>query len=429
MNVCVYGLWHLGTVTAACLANRGFHVVGLDDEHDNIQRLKQGKAALYEPGLDELLSQGITSDVLEFTNDPVVALNNTKILWITFDTPVDETDQADVAYVEHRIMSLFEFLEDGTNVIISSQVPVGFTRQIEVCYAEQYPERHVRFAYSPENLRLGKAIKVFLEPDRIVVGVRTAADKDAFLPVFTRISERVEWMGTESAEMTKHGINAFLATSVVFANELASLCEMVGADAKEVERGLKSDSRIGTRAYLGPGGAFSGGTLARDIQFLIGLGQQKLQKTLLFRAVKESNDHHKTWVRRTCEERLHDMNGRKIALLGLTYKPGTDTLRRSAAVELARWLFEKGAIVQAFDPQISTLPESLTSIIALKASIEKALADADCVIIATEWPIFRELDERLIELMGTKIVIDANRFLEKRFERYPETQYIAVGRG
>ncbi|EQD40130.1 UDP-glucose 6-dehydrogenase, partial [mine drainage metagenome] len=218
------------------------------------------------------------------------------------------------------------------------------------------PEKALSFACSPENLRLGKALDVFLKPDRVVVGVRSVRDKERIGRLLQPITDRIEWMSVESSEMTKHAINAFLATSVVFANEIASVCEMVGADAKEVERGLKTEQRIGPKAYLSPGVAFAGGTLARDIEFLKVVSQEHQLSIPLLESVKTSNDQHKGWVRHKLKALFPNLNGVVIVVWGLTYKPGTDTLRRSLAVELCDWLIEQGAKVRVHDPAVKELP-------------------------------------------------------------------------
>ena len=195
------------------------------------------------------------------------------------------------------------------------------------------------FAYSPENLRLGDAIAAFTQPDRIVVGIRPDGDRDRIEELLGSFSERIEWMGVESAELVKHGINAFLALSITFANELAGIAERVGADAAEVERGLKTERRIGARAYLRPGAAFAGGTLARDVDYLTQIGEREGVADTTPRAVRASNDEHKQWARRTVESLVgadDRLDGHVIGVWGLVYKQGTDTLRRSSSVELCR---------------------------------------------------------------------------------------------
>jgi len=352
MRVCVQGLWHLGSVTAASLASVGHDVVGLDADQKTIDGLSQGKAPLFEPGLDDLLQAGIAMGLLRFTSAIVEAASDAEVLWVAFDTPVDDDDRADVEFVLNMIKGVLPVLADRAVVLVSSQMPVGSIRKLEAFVLKNLPKKQLSFACSPENLRLGKALDVFLKPDRIVVGVRTEAARHKLEQLLMPITERIEWMSVESAEMTKHAINAFLATSVTFANEIASICELVGADAKEVERGLKSEMRIGPKAYLSPGGPFAGGTLARDIEFLGVASREKQLVTPLLSSVRASNDEHKNWVWRKLLERFPVLKGVKVAIWGLTYKPGTDTLRRSLAVELCDWLIEKEATVHVHDPVV-----------------------------------------------------------------------------
>ena len=255
-------------------------------------------APIFEPGLDDLLQSGCAARRLDFTTDPSAALFGAEVLWVAYDTPVDETDRADAAFVVDRVAQLFPHLRSDTLVLISSQMPVGSTARLEQMHARSHPGVAVSFGYSPENLRLGKAIDVFMRPDRVVVGVRSDADRRRVTALLGPITEKILWMSVESAEMTKHAVNAFLAASVAFINEIAALCEHVGADAKEVERGLKSEQRIGPKAYLSPGAAFAGGTLARDIAFLSEAGAKHGEPLYLLNAVRASNDAHKQWLQK-----------------------------------------------------------------------------------------------------------------------------------
>ena len=414
MNVAVVGLWHLGTVTAACLAAAGHRVVGLDFDERTVQRLQAGQPPVAEPGLDALLK----SANLSFTTDIAEAVGDAHVVWITYDTPVDEDDRADVEFVVERATQLLPHLRDGTLVIVSSQLPVGTVRRLE----EACLNKTVSFACSPENLRLGKAIEVFTKPDRVIVGVRREADRARINELFRPFTDRIEWMSVESAEMTKHALNAFLATSVAFINEIAAVCEQVGADAKEVERGLKSEARIGPKAYLSPGGAFAGGTLARDIQFLTKVGAQHHVPTHLLASVKTSNDAHRQWMRRTLEALLGSLAGKTIAVWGLTYKPGTDTLRRSSAIELCQWLVQQGARVRAHDPAIKTLPVELAKIIELAPSPADAVTGTAALVVATPWPDYLTVN------VAPPIVVDPNRFLAKTLGNNPRIRYAAVGK-
>jgi UDPglucose 6-dehydrogenase len=236
-------------------------------------------------------------------------------------------------------------------------------------------------------------------------------------------------MSVESAEMTKHALNAFLATSVAFINEIGTICEHVGADAKEVERGLKTEKRIGPGAYLGPGGAFAGGTLARDVVFLSDAGRKAGVPTNLISGVKSSNDAHRGWARRRLREILGDLRGQRIAVWGLTYKAGTDTLRRSSSIELCRSLVEEGAEVSAHDPAVKSLPAELAGSIRLSGNPIDAIKGAAALVIMTEWPEYRQIGSAAIaEALSGRLVLDANRFLESQLAETSRIVYATVGK-
>jgi UDPglucose 6-dehydrogenase len=427
MKICVQGLWHLGSVTAACLASVGHDVVGLDGDSNNISNLNQGKAPLFEPGLDEMIQNEIYEGHLRFAQSSREALADAELLWVTFDTPVDEEDHGDVEFVLGKIKSVLPELNDGTVVLVSSQIPVGSIKKLEHFIKDNYFKKQICFAYSPENLRLGKSIDVFLNPDRIVVGTRNDETKEKLKKLFSPITNKIEWMSVESAEMTKHAINAFLATSVTFANELASICELYGADAKEVERGLKTESRIGPRAYLSPGGPFAGGTLARDIDFLDKAAQEKALAVPLLQSVRVSNNEHKKWVKRKLSEKFTPLNKLSIAIWGLTYKPETSTLRRSLAVALCDWLIEEGADVHVYDPAVQELPSHWNNQVDRFDSALEALKNTQVLVLGTEWAEFKETAKKMLEVVNNDyMVIDANRYLQN--EIIPlGINYIAVG--
>jgi UDPglucose 6-dehydrogenase len=399
VKIGVAGLWHLGSVTAACLADMGFDVTGWDPDSAVVKKLSTGKAPLFEPGLDELLTKGIQAKRLRFTDSPKPAVDATDFLWVTFDTPVDAQDQADDTWVKRQIKILAPHLKPGAGIIISSQLPVGSCAELEGANP---------ICYSPENLRLGQAINIFQEPDRLVAGIRRPEDRALFEPLFKAITARIEWMGTESAEMTKHAINSFLAASVVFVNELARLCESAGADAREVERGLKSESRIGPKAYVKPGAAFAGGTLARDVRFLTALSAKHGHPSLLLNSILESNRRHQSWAREKLEGCLNPLKGRRVAILGLTYKEGTDTLRRSWAVELALWLHQQGVHVSAYDWQLRQLPGELASVLTLQGDREAALSGSDALVIGTDHPGLQQIQASEMQLLKNPLIIDPN---------------------
>lgn len=427
MKVCVQGLWHLGCVTAACLASFGNKIIGLDYDHKLIEDLNNGILPIYEPGLEDLLKQGISKNLLEFSNGTEIVISDIELLWITYDTPVDEDDIANVDFVFTQIEKTLNLLATETTILISSQMPVGSIKKLEILVDQQFPNKHFGFAYSPENLRLGKALNVFLNPDRIVVGVRRNIDRLRLEKLLSPITKNIEWMSVESAEMTKHAINAFLANSIVFANEIASICEFVGADAKEVERGLKSENRIGPKAYLSPGGPFAGGTLARDLVFLNNTSIENELSTPLLSSILQSNDEHKNWVRRKIQSVCTELSHCTIAIWGLTYKPGTDTLRRSLAVELCRWLIDQGVIIHVHDPIVKELPHDLSNKIKKYDNPLDVLIGVQILVIATEWPMYKDiLADNVAKLNSGLTIIDTNRFLTQ-FENDNRFKYLAVG--
>lgn len=420
MKVVVFGLWHLGCVTAACLS-RHHRIIGLDTDTQRVASLQKGIPPIYEPGLAELIASNRQRGHLDFSTD-TSTVADADVVWICHDTPVDSDDRSDVDWVLAEARRILPRLRSGAVVLISSQLPVGTCAKL----TQEYPQAH--FACSPENLRLGKALDAFDKPARIIVGAPDGAARAPLDALLAPIGAPIIWMKPESAEMVKHALNSFLALSISYINEIATLSEFVSADAMEVAAGLKSDPRIGIRAYLSPGGPFAGGTLARDVVTLAKLGESRGQAVPVIAAIKESNDRHRLWALRRIKEALPTVSSPTIALIGLAYTTGTNTLRRSAAVELYRQLVTAGAKVRAFDPLISQTDENHRDI-TLSATVADAVLDADALIVCTEYPELRELNwPALISSMGGALILDANRFLEKFVAALPEVTYITVGR-
>lgn len=419
LHITVLGLWHLGTVTAACLA-RHHRVTGLDFDSNLIAGLQAGRAPLHEPGLEPRLAEGLARNQLDFTTDPAAAAN-ADVLWVCYDTPVDADDRSDADWVLDRIERVLPHVRAGTAVLLSSQLPAGVCARL----AAAHPRLH--FACSPENLRLGKALEAFEQPARIIVGAPAAA-QPILEQLLTPIGAPLVWMRPESAEMVKHALNSFLALSVAYINEIAALCEPMGADAQEVAAGLKSDPRIGPRAYLAPGGPFAGGTLARDVVTLTALGNAQKLPLALIPAIKESNDRHREWTFRRLQAVLAGVNRPVVAVLGLTYTTNTSTLRRSSAVELCRRLAAAGISVRAYDPLVRTLDAEHADL-QLVITPAEALHGAHAVVICTEWPEFRDYPwPDLLAGMARPVLVDANRQVEKVVAGTPGLVYITVGR-
>jgi UDPglucose 6-dehydrogenase len=422
MRVCVLGLWHLGTVTAAGLAQAGHEVIGLDFDAAVVAQLRAGVAPVFEPGLEELLGSGLSSGRLRFTAR-LDELDDIDVLWVTYDTPVDEDDNADTSFVMAQITRAVPAMNADTLLLVSSQLPVGSIRRLQQATGLE------RVVCCPENLRLGRAVSDFLHPQRVVAGVRSAADRQRVTELLHPITSAIEWMSVESAEMTKHALNAFLAASVVFANEIAALCEAVGADAREVARGLKSDARIGPRAYLTPGGAFAGGTLARDVAFLDQTSREQGVPTPLLSSILPSNESHKQWARQVLQRVFTSLSGITVAVWGLAYKAGTDTLRRSMSVEICDWLVGAGANVRVHDPVVKDLPDHWPGVVTRCGEPLEACAGAHALLVATDWPIYRSVTSSLL-LKGSPdlVVLDPNQFLTTlATDSSRRLKYFAVG--
>ena len=434
-TIAVAGLWHLGVVIAACLAEAGFAAVGVDPDPEVVAGLKADRPPVNEPGLTQLLRDMRAAGRLTFATPSGYALGAAALIWIAFDTPVDEEDGADVEWVLERSVEVLAHAAAGALVVFSAQLPVGSAATLGRRMADT-GRGDLRYACVPENLRLGRALQTFRSPDRFVAGVRSDEDRARLAPVLERFGSPIEWMGVESAEMTKHALNAFLATSVAFINEVAAICEAVGADASDVARGLKSEERIGPRAYLAPGDAFAGGTLARDIRFLSGLARDQGLPAEVVEGVAASNAEHRNWSRRALTRLFgtssgsgkHGLAGRRIAVWGLTYKPGTNTLRRSSAVELCRWLAAERASVQAYDPAISALPAGEPDAIELASSAAAALQGADALVVCTPWPEFRQIPaDAVASSMTHPVVVDPGGHLRETLGHAVGVRYVRVG--
>jgi UDPglucose 6-dehydrogenase len=429
MKVCVLGLWHLGSVTAAGLAELGHDVVGFDFDESRVAQLSTGVAPVHEPGLAALIERGLASDKLRFSSSLQHAVRDAEVLWIAYDTPVDGQGNADLDFVGSQIVRAVLETDTDALVLVSSQFPVGSVRRLERAAALYPAPRQLRVAYSPENLRLGSAVNDFLHPQRIVVGVRSSRDKKVLSGLLGSITESIEWMSVESAEMTKHAINGFLATSIAFANEIASICESVGADAKEVERGLKGDSRIGARAYLAPGGPFAGGTLARDLVYLNRTAGEYGVTTPLLSSVLASNDSHKSWVKHKLRTLFDQVSPVTVTVWGLAYKPGTDTLRGSGAVELCEWLISQGASIHVHDPLVKELPPHWRGAVERFDHPLAALRGAQALVVAADSPVYRAVSAQQLR-GGTDrlVVLDADRVLHAvQGGNSDNLDYFAVG--
>jgi UDPglucose 6-dehydrogenase len=429
MNVCVYGLWHLGSVTSACLAYLNHNVIGLDFNKENIYKLSCGKAPIFEPGLDKLIVKKIKDKKLKFTSNIYEALKISKIIWVSYDTPIKDSGYINSNFVLKKVKKIIPNVLENTIILISSQLPVGSIQYLEKWTEKFFSKKKIKFAYSPENLILGNSLKSFLEPDRIILGIRINSSRAILKKLLLTISKKIIYMSIESAEMVKHSINSFLATSIVFANEMATLCEVVGADAKQVENGLKSETRIGPKAYLSPGAAYAGGTLARDVDFLKIVGKSNNIKLSLLNSVKKSNDNHKLWINKKIIQNFSSLKNLNVGVWGLTYKPNTSTLRHSLVLDLCYWLVKKKVNLYLHDPIVKDLPMRLikSNKIIRSTNCLDMIKKIDILIIGTQYTEYKTAAKKINNFYKKNlIIIDPNRFLEDCFSNI-NFKYIAVG--
>jgi UDPglucose 6-dehydrogenase len=423
-------LWHLGLVTAACLADLGRTVVGFDQDAELIEELRNGRLPLFEPGLEELVAAGVARERLRFTVDPKEALAGVRYAVIAYDTKVDDHDESDLSQVMASAALLARHLEDGSTVVVSSQVPVGTCERIEAAIRSNRPSLGFGIACVPENLKLGQAIERFKQPEMIVIGSDDPAAAAATGELLAGIGAPRVVVGIRTAEMIKHALNAFLATCISFGNEMANLCDEVGADALELARALHFDRRVGPLAPLRPGLGFAGGTLARDLKTLRKLGARNGVETPLVEAVLRVNEHQNRVVTRKLRKVFGSLEGLTVGILGLTYKPGTSTLRRSAALEIIDELTAGGATVKAHDPRANL--EELPAVPNFEfCSNPGAVAlRSDALVIVTEWPEFRSLDFCAIrDAMRNPLLIDAQNMLDAEEMTRMGFRYLGVGRG
>jgi len=428
-TVCVIGIWHLGAVTSACLAHLGARVIGVEPDAARAAQLAAGVPPLFEPELAPLMRKGIDGGRLRYTAD-FAAVAEARYVTLAFDTPVDANDDLDLSPIEAAVDALAPHLRPDATLVVQSQVPVGTCEALAERVQARRPGPKPRIACVPENLRLGQAVPRFLNPAMLVIGADDPDVGDDVDALFAAVPAPRVRTTLRTAEMTKHALNAFFATCISFANELASLCDEVGADGVRVAEAMRLDERIGPRALVMPGPPFGGGTLARDLRILQGLGRANAQATPLIDSVLGVNEARKDLAVRRLRSALGELGGRRIAVLGLTYKAGTSTLRRSQALDVVGRLQAEGCTVAAYDPKADLSELGAPPTFELCGSAYDAGAGSDAVVLATEWPEFRDLDlSRLRASMRHGVLIDTKNFLEPAAVTAAGFLYLGIGRG
>jgi nucleotide sugar dehydrogenase len=425
-KVAVIGTGYVGAVTSTCLAFLGHSVCGLDSDTVRAGQLNNGQAPFHEPGLPEMLKAALSTGRLRFTDCPSEALSDAEFVFLCVGTPPGPDGLPDLAQLESAIQSLAPYLRPEVVLVNKSTVPVGsgnWTRTILEDALEGNRELTFHVVSNPEFLREGSAIVDFLHPDRIVLG-GAPSDVSRVADLYQLVLDqafdggrrtcRPSLITTElaSAEMIKYAANAFLATKISFANEIAQLCEVLGADAREVLPAIGADHRVGA-AFLNPGVGWGGSCFGKDVAALISTGQEYGYTPSMLQMTVQINKAQRASAVRKLQRELHVLKGRRIALLGLTFKPDTDDLRDAPALDIARHLLGAGAVISAFDPLVKSLPEEFAAVRLTRDAYEAA-DRADAVVVTTEWPEFRLIDpDALHRVMRGDLVVDGRNCLRE----------------
>jgi len=419
----VIGLWHLGSVLCASWAKLGFEVVGFDYDKERVNSLSKGLPPVFEPKLEETIKKFVKKGTLNFTNS-LEDLKECDFILLSYDTPVSNNDSSDLTILEKSVKDVKNIMKNNSILIVSSQAPAGYCSILRKNLQDQ--NGTLELAYSPENLRLGEAIHCYLNPGRIILGTHNNSTEKQCISLFENITNHIIAMNLESSEMVKHGINSFLATSVVFANHLSDICEQTGANIDDVIGGIKSDPRIGEKAYLSPGIGFSGGTLGRDLKVLEKFNEKFEGPANLFSFIHHTNLQRKNTIKDKIIQLLKKSNGEvSVGVLGLTYKPGTSTLRRSLPLEIVNLLIDEGIKVKAYDPKADYSELSDNPKFIVTNSVKEVSLGVDMLVLLTEWQEFKEFNWLDIKdtlrnniIFDTKNYLDGNSLKQKGFEYY-----------
>lgn len=440
MRVAMIGTGYVGLVSGACFADFGHVVTCIDKDPSKIERLNRGEIPIYEPGLEELVADNVAQGRLSFTLDGAEAIRRADAIFIAVGTPSRRGDgHADLSYVYAAAEEIAGLIEGFTVVVTKSTVPVGTGDEVEAIIRKVNPDADFAVVSNPEFLREGAAIGDFKRPDRVVVGVNDletdagrraeAVMSELYRPLNLNESP-VLFVGRRTSELIKYAANAFLAMKITFINEMADLCEAVGADVQQVSRGIGLDKRIGGK-FLHAGPGYGGSCFPKDTLALVRTAQQYGAPTRLIETTVEVNDARKSAMAARVEKTLGDsVKGKTIALLGLTFKPNTDDMRDAPSLAIAPALVAAGAHVQAFDPEGMHEAEKLLPDVQMKGNVYDAVEGADAVVIITEWDQFRALDfDRIKLLMNQPVLVDLRNIYRPEDMLRRGFRYSGVGRG
>jgi len=431
MRIAVVGTGYVGLVAGTCFAESGNHVTCIDIDEEKVRRLHDGILPIYEPGLEELLRRNVRDSRLTFTTDYAEGIADAEVVFIAVGTPPGEDGSADLKYVLAAARSIGENLTGYAVIVDKSTVPVGTARKVKEAVAST-TKHEFDVVSNPEFLKEGAAIDDFLKPDRVVIGSespRAAKVMNELYAPFVRTGNPIIETDIESAELTKYAANAMLATRISFMNEIANICERVGANVNHVRKGIGTDARIGSR-FLFPGCGYGGSCFPKDVQAIVRTSEEYGYEFRILKAVEEVNERQKHTLFEKAEKHFGDLKGKHFALWGLAFKPNTDDMREAPAIVLCNQLLEAGATVTAFDPE--AMEEAKHVYIGDKINYADkpmdALDGADALFVVTEWNEFRRPDfESIYESLEHPVIIDGRNIFSRDVVEEMGFTYYAVG--
>lgn len=437
MNIAIVGTGYVGLVTGTCFAEMGTNVTCIDVRADIVTKLREGHIHIFEPGLQELVAKNMAEGRLAFTTSLADVIDNSEIIFSAVGTPPDEDGSADLRYVLQVARQVGQLATKYFVLVTKSTVPVGTARKVRAAIQQELDARGVDLdfdvASNPEFLKEGAAIKDFMSPDRIVIGTESQRAHDLLEKLYKPFmldGNRFIFMDVASAEMTKYAANAMLATRISFMNEIANLCERIGADAEMVRRGIGSDPRIGNK-FLYPGVGYGGSCFPKDVKALVHTGAEHGYTMEIIEAVERVNNLQKLVLYAKLREALGDLRGRRIAIWGLAFKPDTDDMREASSIVLIEQLLGDGAVVSVYDPV--AMPNTLALLddrVRYCCDKYDVAREADAVVLVTEWRQFRLPDwGRVADTMSGNLIVDGRNIYNESELAESGLRYIRIGRG
>lgn len=433
MNIAVVGTGYVGLVTGTCFAETGNNVICVDINEKKVQRLRRGEIPIFEPGLDVLFERNTKESRLTFTTDLHHAVQNSQIIFLALPTPPGEDGSADLSYIMGVAGQLSEIITDYKVIVDKSTVPVGTAEKVASILAKHLPKKMFDVVSNPEFLREGVAVEDFMKPDRVVIGTKSEKARKVMRQLyepFVRQGNPIYFMDERSAELTKYAANSYLATRISFMNEIANLCEKVGADVDMVRIGMGSDDRIGKR-FLFPGIGYGGSCFPKDVQALAKTASQHAYDFKILKSVMKVNTIQKSVMTKKLRKYYKgDLEGKTFAVWGLAFKPNTDDIREAPALVIIDELLAAGAKVRAFDPEaMDHVRELYGDRVYFATNMYEALIHADALLVLTEWAEFRNPDyEKMAGLLNEMTVFDGRNVYDLEHMKSVGFHYISIGR-